>query len=1537
MTLTGKTGSTMGITFAVGGAVGSTPLVAAVMKKSPAGAAGVQVGDALISISGTKRLLGIGAKKAPAALQWFVGAFSLTVASHGSGSAASALEAEAAGATEDDAMYEPMVAPPDGGGDGDGDGDEAGEMYSTMDHGGDGGDIYSTMDDGGDGGDGADNVYGNADEADEETGGVFSRMKRSFKKSFRRSARKGSGQPKADMTHAQIEAALRNMIDEIREVEITKEEGHELDVELGLLTDMNYTDEHGEEAELNGLVRVSEINRHKCSDDVVGLDQLKVGDIMVSISGKINLLNKSAAEIAAVFDWFTDNDTPVELTWGDAAEPTPDGMGKAEGGDGDGAEPAASDDDAPASSGGGAGSLDTPFFHGALQKEAADLLLLADDGASTSGKFLFRSNKASPNEFILSVIYQGTATHHTVVRTGDGEEFALNKDPTGQSTLADLAEWLRETRPAWPVALTEGVTFEGGDAAAAAPEPETEPPKAAESEPEPEPEPEKLDEKRLCILNDRREANVVIMMAGDNIGINLEVVEDVEDATGVVGIASFIRITEVGDGLSGEKAGLSVGEIIESVEGTPLWGLDLPAVGALFKDHPSGFQLVVGSSISAVPSDEPEQEEPPAEAAADAAVDDAAEVLADYEMPDGFSESTPPETPVNHGDAYADLTDGENDAPYDISGLRSQEINLVGKHKCAGIKFAKVKAGSTRPPKVASLAKKSAAAEAGVEADAVLVSIQGSKSLLGVGIEVATAAIQKYGGSLTLTVASRNEVDPFADEVYENVNSDGEAQNVNSDGEATSKDDNEDATIAGFGDAEEDDGEDEGGEGEDEGGDGGPKRRKSVEELGEDWAFANGGGEYDDHVVLPADRVLSAADKETRRLTQRQGHEEILKEVRAERQVQRRQSLMKVQTALRRVVVLENETKAEPAKLVNPFLEQFGVKKTKAPNVRWSNDKKVGRVVHLKEGEDVPEGAIDLPEQITPLERTTMEKKYNFTFLETMTEEEFGFHYATDEDIEEEDVSFVPFDERKFQDEKDAMRLRMGVEEFAAWEIEEDTRVERETKQLAEEAAAKAAADEAERVRLEEEAAAAKAAADAADRVRLEEEAAAKDAEEKRLAKEKSAAKKAKKAAAVQEALAKADAFKSADVAAVATTTEVEQVAGKITTEHLGTRVAVKGVDGTGVLRFVGLHHTTGKERCGVELDAAADNFTMHNGTVKGHRYFECPEDRGILVPPGHISLTNNTYDAGVPMHAKEKALEAMQQRDAAAAAAAAVGDAAGSDAASEAISKPEAPVPAKGANAAVNSSLSNAGSDVAASGDADYSSLGRLKLVKLAKERGLDYKPVSKDLPALRRLLRTSDLAAGGGASEPSNPEKMEQTAAEKTETTVVETGGTEATSPEGKGTEKKKKKKKKKEATAADGTEVGAASPEGQGAEKKKKKKKKKEEEEGEVGAAEGDGAGAASPGEKKKKTKKKETAAAEGNVAEPETVPASSEGQSVEKKKKKKKKAVVGSDSTGADAGAGAGAGAGGSDEAKEKPKKKKKKSKKTDGEKAAGETN
>ena len=122
------------------------------------------------------------------------------------------------------------------------------------------------------------------------------------------------------------------------------------------------------------------------------------------------------------------------------------------------AKPAA----AAASTPGGGGGGMSEYFHGMINKENANELLSADGGNEVSGKFLFRAKKEE-GKYLLSVVYKGNPTHHTIETDDDGK-LLLNKAATGQSTLSDLVEHLRTKgkQPKWPVPLTQGVPGPGG-------------------------------------------------------------------------------------------------------------------------------------------------------------------------------------------------------------------------------------------------------------------------------------------------------------------------------------------------------------------------------------------------------------------------------------------------------------------------------------------------------------------------------------------------------------------------------------------------------------------------------------------------------------------------------------------------------------------------------------------------------------------------------------------------------------------------------------------------------------------------------------------------------------------------------------------------------------------------------------------------------------------------------------------------------------------------------------------------------------------
>ena len=63
-------------------------------------------------------------------------------------------------------------------------------------------------------------------------------------------------------------------------------------------------------------------------------------------------------------------------------------------------------------------------------------LLLADDGGENTGKFLLRLKDAATENYILSVIYKGQATHHQVINDGG---WTVNKKPTEAADLGEVS------------------------------------------------------------------------------------------------------------------------------------------------------------------------------------------------------------------------------------------------------------------------------------------------------------------------------------------------------------------------------------------------------------------------------------------------------------------------------------------------------------------------------------------------------------------------------------------------------------------------------------------------------------------------------------------------------------------------------------------------------------------------------------------------------------------------------------------------------------------------------------------------------------------------------------------------------------------------------------------------------------------------------------------------------------------------------------------------------------------------------------------
>ena len=117
----------------------------------------------------------------------------------------------------------------------------------------------------------------------------------------------------------------------------------------------------------------------------------------------------------------------------------------------------------------------TCWFHGPITKVQAHELLLADSGQDINGKFLLREKVDNPLITILSCIYRKRPTHHLVQIDVDKHLWKVNRAhcPEDVIKMKDVVDYLRETHPWWPVALTDGVRM------------------PLPPEPEPEPEPAK--------------------------------------------------------------------------------------------------------------------------------------------------------------------------------------------------------------------------------------------------------------------------------------------------------------------------------------------------------------------------------------------------------------------------------------------------------------------------------------------------------------------------------------------------------------------------------------------------------------------------------------------------------------------------------------------------------------------------------------------------------------------------------------------------------------------------------------------------------------------------------------------------------------------------------------------------------------------------------------------------------------------------------------------------------------------------------------
>lgn len=76
-------------------------------------------------------------------------------------------------------------------------------------------------------------------------------------------------------------------------------------------------------------------------------------------------------------------------------------------------------------------------------------------------------------------------------------------------------------------------------------------------------------------------------------------------------------------------------------------------------------------------------------------------------------------------------------------------------------------------------------------------------------------------------------------------------------------------------------------------------------------------------------------------------------------------------------------------------------------------------------------------------------------------------------------------------------------------------------------------------------------------------------------------------------------------------------------TSDVGKPCIVVGV-GSGVIRFVGVHADKNEPRIGVEMNKPKGK---HNGTVNGHKYFECKEGFGRLTIPSNIKRIGSGND----------------------------------------------------------------------------------------------------------------------------------------------------------------------------------------------------------------------------------------------------------------------------------------------------------------------
>jgi len=77
-------------------------------------------------------------------------------------------------------------------------------------------------------------------------------------------------------------------------------------------------------------------------------------------------------------------------------------------------------------------------------------LIARDGGLGQQCKFLVR---ATASNFIITLVYQGRATHHILSEQGNGLPFKVNGAPAsdGCTTLELVVAFLRNENPNWPL------------------------------------------------------------------------------------------------------------------------------------------------------------------------------------------------------------------------------------------------------------------------------------------------------------------------------------------------------------------------------------------------------------------------------------------------------------------------------------------------------------------------------------------------------------------------------------------------------------------------------------------------------------------------------------------------------------------------------------------------------------------------------------------------------------------------------------------------------------------------------------------------------------------------------------------------------------------------------------------------------------------------------------------------------------------------------------------------------------------------------